>query len=87
MSVATMYTMPTMIAPAVSIGMSLRWAANSIVCPIPLIVEDPLDRDDPAEQVADLDADDGDGRDQGVAQDVAAHGLEWSRPFIVAVRA
>ena len=34
-SVASMYTMPTMITPAVSIGMSLRWAENSIVWPIP----------------------------------------------------
>ena len=36
MSVASMYTMPMMMTPAVSIGMSLRWAANSIVWPIPL---------------------------------------------------
>ena len=31
-----MYTMPMTITPAVSIGRSLRWAANSIVAPIPL---------------------------------------------------
>ena len=34
--VASMYTMPMMMTPAVSIGMSLRWAANSIVWPMPL---------------------------------------------------
>src|SRR6478736_2788768 len=38
-SVASMYTMPTMITPAVSIGRSLFWAANSIVWPIPLYVK------------------------------------------------
>ena len=41
----------------------------------PVVVEDLLDRDDPAEQVADLDGDDRDGRDERVAQDVAAHHL------------
>ena len=35
-SVASMYTMPITMAPAVSIGMSLRCAANSMVAPMPL---------------------------------------------------
>src|SRR4026209_739263 len=35
-NVATMYTMPITMTPAVRTGMSLRWAANSIIWPMPL---------------------------------------------------
>ena len=74
-SVAIMYTMPMMRTPGRQHREVLALGREEHRLAHPVVVEDLLDRDDPAEQVADLDRDDGDRRDQRVAQHVAAHRL------------
>ncbi len=58
--------------PAVSSGRSFNRAASRMSSADPLVVEEELDGDEPAEEVADLDGDDGDRRQERVAQHVLA---------------
>ena len=65
MSVATMYTMPIASDPGREHRDVLALGGEQHQLSHAVVVEDLLDPDDAAEQVADLDGDDGDGRDQG----------------------
>ena len=64
--------MPMTRIPAVSSGRSLNRAASRMSSADALVVEEELDGDEPAEQVADLDGDDRDRRRQRVPQHVLA---------------
>ena len=73
--------MPMKSTPASSIGKSLSSAAVRISRADTRVVEQLLDHDEPADQVAGLGGDDGDRREQRVAQHVPPDHYPAGQPF------